>query len=157
MFKKITKLLFCFACLLFIFGNQTADGQKTDVSVIGFVRQIIFEENPVRYEYFLISEDGKPYRLSNSGSLANYVNRRVSLSGEITSNLLNVKGSVRVLDENRTLTTPPPTFGSRKILVILVKLTDTPTPMETVEDARKYFYGRAFGKPVFQGSIAESL
>jgi hypothetical protein len=137
---KISKLYFAAVCILFLIGITTLYGQKTNVSVSGIIKHIIIEGTPVRYEYILASDAGDRFRLSDSKSLANYANRRVSLSGSLENDRLEVTGELRVLDDKSKLTTPPPTYGSRKVLVILVKLNDTPTPPESVEDAREQIF-----------------
>ncbi|HEY8562893.1 MAG TPA: hypothetical protein VIL74_21120 [Pyrinomonadaceae bacterium] len=133
---KILKFLSAAACFLFVFGILTMYGQKSDVSFTGVVEQIIIEGDPSRAEFFLISDSGNRYRLSDSKSLAVYTNRRVSLSGALGGDRLNIKGDIRVLDGKSGLTAPPPTFGSRKVLVLLVKFPDTPPLTLTPEIAR---------------------
>lgn len=135
-FNFHTKIIsFCFL-VLSIFGTETADGQNSRVSIKGTIERIVVEENPVRYEYVLAADDERRYQLSASESLVNYANRKVSLSGILDGKLLNVKDKIKVAEEAKALSSPAPTFGSRKVLTLLVNFTNNQTQPISVEQAR---------------------
>lgn len=133
-----TKLIgFCFLALS-IFVIEPANGQNSRVSVRGTIEQIIVEESPLRYEYVLAADDGNRYQLSASESVVNYANRKVSLSGVLEGKRLNVNDEIKVVEESKTFSSsmPAPTFGSRKVLTLLVNFTNNQTQPVTVEQVR---------------------
>lgn len=126
-------------CLIIVSTLQLgiAGGQNSDTTIIGKIEQLIFEENPVRYEFALVTETGKRYRLSNSESLPKYVNRRVSISGTLDGFWFKVISSIAIVDNGTEWPIPPPTFGERKVLVLLVNFQNNQTQPISVDQARE--------------------
>ena len=86
-----------------------ANGQNSDTTISGKIRQLIFEGNPVRYEYSLVTETGKTYQISGPESLVKYVNRVVSLSGILEGSWFKVISRIDIVDNLTASTIPPPT------------------------------------------------
>jgi len=129
-------ICFCFV-IVSILGAGLANGQNTHTSKKGTIEQIIVEGNPVRYEYVLAAEDGNRYRISTSQPLTNYINRKVSLSGILAGNRLDVSGNIKVIEEADAPLSPASTIGKRKVLVVLFNFTNGQTQPVSVEQARE--------------------
>ena len=138
MYRDFQNKIFGF-CLIIVLTLQLgiANGQNGDTTIRGKIRQLIFEGNPVLYEYSLVTGTGKSYRLSGSDSLAKYVNRVVSLSGILSGSWFKVISRIEIVDNVTALTIPPPTFGERKVLVLLVNFQNNQTQRISVEEARE--------------------
>ena len=142
-YMKNLKLFFTALCLLFIFQLISVNGQSKQISITGVIKKIVIDDQPARYEY-LLSTGRENFRLQNAApSIENFINRRVSLSGSLESDRFFVAGEIRALDAGKTPSiVTPPTFGSRKVLVLLIKFPDTPPLNLTPEIARaKIFTG----------------
>ncbi len=129
-------ICFCFV-IVSILGAGLANGQNTHTSKKGTIEQIIVEGNPVRYEYVLAAEDGNRYRISALQPLTNYANRKVSLSGILVGNRLDVSGNIKVIEEADAPLSPASTIGKRKVLVVLFNFTNNQIQPVSVEQARE--------------------
>lgn len=138
---KIAELIltaFRVSALLF-FGTCLVYGQENLLSVKGFVEQIVIHETPTRYEYVLATKDGNRYNLTASQSLSKYANQHVSASATLSGNqlnVINVTAEIKPIEETQFVSTAEPTFGKRKVLVLLVNFSNTITPTLTTEQAR---------------------
>lgn len=142
---KIAKYFFttlCFSFLL-ISGTQLIYGQKSRVSAKGFVEQIVVEDTPTRYEYVLASDNGKRYRLSASHSLVEYANRRVTVAGILDADGLNISDEIKTVEAMQSVSPPAPTFGSRKVLTLLINFTNFQAQPTTVQQARSSIFTSA--------------
>ncbi|MDQ3797992.1 MAG: DUF5818 domain-containing protein [Acidobacteriota bacterium] len=147
---KIAKHFFV-AIYFFIFsisaGLEPASAQNRRVTVEGTLEKIVVEDNPSRYEYVLATDEGRRYLLSASKSPADYANRRVIVSGTLEGDRLLVPAGeqIKAMDEDRRpVNAPPaPTFGSRKVLALLVNFQDIQTQPITTERAREVIFTAA--------------
>ena len=140
---RITKYFFAVSYFLIFsfFGAVFIYGQKTLVSVKGIIEQIIIEDITVQYEYVLATENGKRYRLDAQHSLSEYANRRVTVTGTIDGNQLNVSKEIKTAEEKSVhLSPPPPTWGSRKVLVLLLNFIDNQTQPVSTEQVRSNIF-----------------
>lgn len=135
---NIAKYFFTIVCFsfFFLYGAWLSNGQENRVSIKGVVEQIVIESTPTRYEYVLASHDGNRYRLSALHSLVEYANQQVAVTGFFDAKRLNVTGKIKAIEETQFVSAPAPTFGSRKVLILLVNFTNTVMPSLTVEQAR---------------------
>jgi hypothetical protein len=137
-YREFQNKIFGF-CLIIVLALQLgiANGQNSDTTISGKIRQLIFEGNPVRYEYSLVTETGRSYQLSGSKSLVKYVNQVVSLSGILEGSWFKVISRIEIVDNVASSTIPPPTFGERKVLVLLVNFQNDQTQPISVDEARE--------------------
>jgi hypothetical protein len=150
---KIISCFFPALCflLLVISGTEFVQGQETRFSATGVVEQNIVEDKTVRYEYVLAADNGRRYNLRGLEPLDKHANRKVTVTGTLNGNQLNIIDKIKSTEENQSDVPPLPTFGSRKVLVLLVNFINNQSQPVTAEQMRSnIFTGRNSANEFFK-------
>ncbi|MDQ4123208.1 MAG: hypothetical protein M3209_17360 [Acidobacteriota bacterium] len=137
----------CFAavcCLVLLFvGICSAFKPRRELSLRGKIEQIVVEGETSSFQYVLAANNGERYQLITSQALAEYAHQEVTVAGtSVADNKFIVNNQIKA-EKTKIAELPAPTFGSRKVLVLLVNFPDMQTQPLSVEQARAKVFKNA--------------
>lgn len=123
-------------CLLSCAVGICAAEPKAVITLSGTVEQIVIDGDVSGYQYVLATESGKRYQLIASESLDKYSRQQVTVSGLFSADSKLIVTEKIKVEKTVNAAVSAPTFGSRKVLVLLVNFPDLQGQPLTTDEAR---------------------